>query len=59
MDLPGRIRRKVTVVLTLVVDDGSYEPGVPYVGVLHVLTPGETLLEVPLRLRATASTVAP
>ncbi len=47
------------VVLSLRLGDGAYEPGPLYVGTLHVLTPGETLLEVPLRIRATAPLPAP
>jgi hypothetical protein len=30
----------------------SFEPGPEYVGTLHVLSPGSTLVEVPLRIRA-------
>jgi hypothetical protein len=43
-----------SVELALVIQEGSYEPGHAYLAVLHVLTPEETLLEVPVRIRATA-----
>lgn len=37
----------------------SFEPGPEYVGTLHVLSPGSTLVEVPLRIRAAASPEQP
>jgi hypothetical protein len=40
--------------LTIGLAADSFEPGPEYVGTLHVLSPGSTLVEVPLRIRATA-----
>jgi hypothetical protein len=40
--------------LTIRLSPGRFEPGPEYVGTLHVLSPGSTLVEVPLRIRATA-----
>ncbi|MEA2506705.1 MAG: hypothetical protein QOH48_1323 [Actinomycetota bacterium] len=48
-----------SVALSLTLDDGAYEAGALYVGTFHVLTPDETLLEVPLRIRATEPTPQP
>jgi hypothetical protein len=47
-----------TVILSLVLDEAAYAPNVRYLGVLHVLTPEETLLELPLRVRARAAIAA-
>jgi hypothetical protein len=49
---PGR---ETTIALSIRLADRRYEPGALYVGTLHVLSPSDTLLEVPLRIRATAA----
>ncbi len=41
-----------TVALSIRLTEGSYEPGPLYGGTFHILSPTQTLLEVPLRIRA-------
>lgn len=51
-DLAPEQEQVVTVALNLA--EGTFDPGPVYVGTLHVLAPDETLLAVPVRVRARA-----
>jgi len=46
---------EVSVALSLRLDEGRYEPGALYVGVLNIAMLGESRLNVPLRIKATAA----
>jgi hypothetical protein len=50
LTLPPGAEEQIT--LTIRLDAAVFEPGPEYIGTLHVLSPGETLLAVPLRIRA-------